>query len=283
MIVQCPDCTTRYQLDSDRVPRERIRVRCPKCRYVFAIEGQLAGEHAPSGRVAPATDGLGFSPPSAPVTPVTADSSPRSGATAPAYGEVSLSGAQPRVAVDSAPVAPSLGAQSSSGPSVAADSAPTRTVTPEVAAEVVPEVVPERSAPTATMTDPAEKDLDLEIERGDVAPPPPVVESEPAVEAPRPAARVDASAAASSSKAAVDPTDEKSRRLARALVSDILVYNRDTRDQALAQGNLVQALGQEIKKSWELYKEKVTPEVANSNNYFREALNEILADGQKIF
>jgi hypothetical protein len=83
--------------------------------------------------------------------------------------------------------------------------------------------------------------------------------------------------------ATVDPKDEKARRLARALVSDILVYNRDVRDKALADGNLVQAMGQEIKKSWELYKEKVTPEVANSTNHFRDALNEILANGQQIF
>ena len=84
------------------------------------------------------------------------------------------------------------------------------------------------------------------------------------------------------------PTGGRRRRnkeemLARALVSDILVYNRDLRDAALAEGNLVQAMGAEIKKSWELYKEKVTPEVANSNDYFREALNDILAEGSKIF
>ena len=48
------------------------------------------------------------------------------------------------------------------------------------------------------------------------------------------------------------------------------------RDQALAEGNLLEALGPEIKKSWELYKEKVTPEVANSSDHFRDALNDIL-------
>jgi hypothetical protein len=42
-------------------------------------------------------------------------------------------------------------------------------------------------------------------------------------------------------------------------------------------------LGEEIKKSWELYKEKVGADVANSTNYFKEALNEILADGQEVF
>ncbi|MEN8005672.1 MAG: zinc-ribbon domain-containing protein [Candidatus Krumholzibacteriota bacterium] len=86
------------------------------------------------------------------------------------------------------------------------------------------------------------------------------------------------------------PVERSSRRrrskeemLARALVSDIMVYNRDLYDQAKADGNLLEALGAEIKKSWELYKEKVTPEVANSNNHFRDALNEILADGENIF
>ncbi len=86
------------------------------------------------------------------------------------------------------------------------------------------------------------------------------------------------------------PVERTSRRrrskeemLARALVSDIMVYNRDLYDRAKADGNLLEALGAEIKKSWELYKEKVTPEVANSTNHFRDALNEILADGENIF
>jgi molybdopterin converting factor small subunit len=91
------------------------------------------------------------------------------------------------------------------------------------------------------------------------------------------------SATITQESAGVPPADQKAKRLARALVSDILVYNREKRDKALADGTLVQALGQEIKKSWELYKERVTPEVAASSNHFKDALNEILADGQKIF
>jgi predicted Zn finger-like uncharacterized protein len=76
---------------------------------------------------------------------------------------------------------------------------------------------------------------------------------------------------------------ERARRLARVLVSDILCYNRDKRDRALAEGNLMAALSEEIKKSWELYKEKVGPEIAGSTTYFKDALNEILADGQEVF
>ncbi len=75
----------------------------------------------------------------------------------------------------------------------------------------------------------------------------------------------------------------KEEMYARALVSDILAYNRETRDTALKNGNLVEALSSEIKKSWELYKEKVTPEVANSTDHFRVALNEILAAGSDLF
>ena len=75
----------------------------------------------------------------------------------------------------------------------------------------------------------------------------------------------------------------RAKRLARVLVSDILCYNQDKRDQALEEGTLMTVLGEEIKKSWELYKEKVGSDVANSTNYFKEALNEILADGQEVF
>lgn len=83
-------------------------------------------------------------------------------------------------------------------------------------------------------------------------------------------------------RAARGPED-RARRLARVLVSDILCYHREKRDQALLDGNLMTALGDEIKKSWELYKQKVGPELANSTDYFKQALNEILADGQKLF
>ncbi len=77
--------------------------------------------------------------------------------------------------------------------------------------------------------------------------------------------------------------EDRARRLARVLVSDILCYNRDRRDEALRNGTLMEVLGEEIRKSWELYKEKVGPEIAGSTDYFKEALNEILADGQDVF
>ncbi|MCK4350631.1 MAG: hypothetical protein KAX13_07215, partial [Candidatus Krumholzibacteria bacterium] len=76
---------------------------------------------------------------------------------------------------------------------------------------------------------------------------------------------------------------ERARRLARVFVSDILIYNQEKRDKGLADGDLMTALGSEVKKAWEAYKEKIGSEVSESSEYFRTALNEILADGQEIF
>ena len=76
---------------------------------------------------------------------------------------------------------------------------------------------------------------------------------------------------------------QKARRLARALVSDMIVYQPEKRQRALAAGTLKDAFAEEIKKSWEEYVDQVGKELADSTDYFTEALNEILAGGQRIF
>jgi hypothetical protein len=75
----------------------------------------------------------------------------------------------------------------------------------------------------------------------------------------------------------------KARRLARALVSDIVVYHPEKRRDGLRNGTLKLLFEEEIQKSWEEYTEQVGTELAQSTPYFHEALNEILADGQPLF
>ncbi len=116
-----------------------------------------------------------------------------------------------------------------------------------------------------------------------VAAPAPAVAPAAAVETPASSVAVMDAPAPAPAKSGGRRRRSKEEMLARALVSDIKVYNREMYDTAKAEGNLLEALGAEIKKSWELYKEKVTPEVANSTEHFRNALNEILADGEKVF
>ena len=79
-----------------------------------------------------------------------------------------------------------------------------------------------------------------------------------------------------------DPT-LKARRLARALISDMVVYHPGKRQEGLRDGNLKELFEEEIKKSWEEYAEQVGREVAESTAYFQEALNEILAGGRQIY
>lgn len=79
-----------------------------------------------------------------------------------------------------------------------------------------------------------------------------------------------------------DPS-QKARRLARALISDLVVYGTARRDEALKNGTLKESFGEEIKKSWEEFVDQVGKEMAESTTYFNDALNEILAGGQKIF
>lgn len=76
---------------------------------------------------------------------------------------------------------------------------------------------------------------------------------------------------------------QKARRLARALVSDIVVYHPEKRVEGLRHGTLKQIFDEEIKKSWEEYAGQVGRELAESTSHFNDALNEILGDGSKIF
>jgi predicted Zn finger-like uncharacterized protein len=300
MIVQCAECKTRYRLDPERVPAERIRVRCAQCAAVFAVDG--------SRRMA---DDLGHAHGSARPGAASVGAQPRGGAGSSVSGPV-------RPAVAPAPGRPASGAalgyrEIDLGPAPVRGAAPGGVGAP-------PRATAEPAATVETLPE-----LDFEIERsaGPVlrAPQPRAADSQagqrpaamrpaatptaaprfggggrdaPGAKAATPpappglfAAAPDAPGSKAEPEEAVDPAvrkeQEKARRLARALVSDILVYNREKRDKALGEGTLVQALGHEIKKSWELYKEKVTPEVANSTNHFRDALNEILANGQPIF
>lgn len=79
-----------------------------------------------------------------------------------------------------------------------------------------------------------------------------------------------------------DPST-RARRLARALVSDLVVYHPEKRQRGLAEGNLKELFGEEIRKSWEEYVEQVGEELAATTPYFTEALNEILAEGEQLF
>ena len=76
---------------------------------------------------------------------------------------------------------------------------------------------------------------------------------------------------------------QKARRLARALISDMLVYHPEKRQQGIRDGTLPQLFRDEIEKSWLEYVEQVGKDMADSTPFWTDALNEILAGGKKLF
>ena len=129
-----------------------------------------------------------------------------------------------------------------------------------------------------------------------VAPPPPpaAAPSPPPAAAPRPSvapAPSSPSASRPSGAAASRPINPflandpnaKARRLARALVSDLVSYFPQKKEEGLRQGTLKQLFREEIRKSYEEFVEQIGREFAETTTHFQDALNDILASGQQVF
>jgi hypothetical protein len=67
------------------------------------------------------------------------------------------------------------------------------------------------------------------------------------------------------------------------LISDLVTYFPQRREEGLRDGNLRELFREEIKKSYEEYVDQVGREFAESTVHFQDALNDILAGGKKIF
>jgi predicted Zn finger-like uncharacterized protein len=121
-------------------------------------------------------------------------------------------------------------------------------------------------------------------------PPPPKAPARPSAPPPRPSAPAAAPAAEAPAAGGTfrfgkrDPTD-KAKRLARVLVSDMIMYNAERHRNALENGTLTKDFEEEIDKSWKEFVEQVGRDVADGpgREFWREALNDILAKGERLF
>ncbi len=263
MNVTCPNCATIYRVDPAKVPEAGVRARCAVCSAVFAVNRDRAEMPATVAATAPAAAtapvaATAPAPPKPPVPPAAAAPSPT--AAAPV-----ASPPPPPAQPLSAPAPPPAARP------VAPAAMPPRPVTPPVPAGApgAAGAPPRPAAPTRPQQPVAPP-----------APPAPTVAPSPpprgAAAAPGPGARP------TNPFLSQDPS-LKARRLARALVSDIVVYHPAKRQEGIRDGNLKELFEEEIKKSWEEYTEQVGREVAESTGFFREALNEILAGGRQVF
>jgi len=65
-------------------------------------------------------------------------------------------------------------------------------------------------------------------------------------------------------------------RLARTIVADIALYNKDKISSGIKNDNIFDLLEREIKEGLELYRSKVDPAVDKANNFYNKALVDIL-------
>jgi len=70
-------------------------------------------------------------------------------------------------------------------------------------------------------------------------------------------------------------TEEAARRLARAIASDVSLYNEEKIVRGLERDSLFEELGDEIEEGRALYKSRVSPDLYHRNFYDR-ALVDIL-------
>ena len=69
---------------------------------------------------------------------------------------------------------------------------------------------------------------------------------------------------------------KKANRLARAIASDISIYNTDAIVDGLNNDNLFTALSAEFNEGKKLFKEKVSEEIVNNTNIFEKAIIDII-------
>jgi predicted Zn finger-like uncharacterized protein len=285
MNVSCPDCRSIFRVDPAKVPPSGVRARCSVCSGVISIP-------APTGQPTP---GGGAARPASPAAESGSPDRPRSAPPAqggwnpppfssapqptPAAQPAQRPGPPPQPRPVEIPPAPRPRPESIERAAV------TATATPPSATSGLPEFSP--PSPPPPVAPPASSGVS-----GPSAPPfvpsaPPSRPPAPSSPAARPAAAMPMTADGGPRRPlnpflSKDP-DQRAKRLARALVSDIITYHPAKHAEGLRDGTLKQLFREEIKKSFEEYIAQVGQQLAESTTYFQEALNEVLGAGKKIF
>ncbi|MEM7482292.1 MAG: hypothetical protein AAF481_14035 [Acidobacteriota bacterium] len=84
---------------------------------------------------------------------------------------------------------------------------------------------------------------------------------------------------ASANEAAGDAEHEEARRLARLLVSEIRLYNEEQVEEGRRHGDIYRRLKDDIDRSRQMYRERVSQTIADSSDYFQQELVRILGAG----
>lgn len=76
--------------------------------------------------------------------------------------------------------------------------------------------------------------------------------------------------------AALIDTPEAANRLARAICSDLAIYNDEKVVRGLEEDNFFEALAAEIEEGRQLYKSRLAPELFEKTNFFDRAIVDVI-------
>ena len=273
MNVSCPDCRSIFRVDPAKVPSSGVRARCSVCGGVISIP-------APTGQSTPASG----SPRTGGASPESA-SQPRSRSTPPApdsWDPAPFNAAAQR--------APSESVARASAAATATPPSPTSGLPEFTPPPAVPPFNPPPASPFGGPTAPPFVPGGARAATPPRTQAPPPAPGTPAASAPPPPPSpfAPSSSADAGARRPLNPflskdPNQRAKRLARALVSDIITYHPAKHAEGLRDGTLKQLFREEIKKSFEEYIAQVGQQLAESTTYFQEALNEVLGAGKKIF
>ncbi len=76
--------------------------------------------------------------------------------------------------------------------------------------------------------------------------------------------------------AVIDKDETAAKRVARAIVSDIVIYNKAKIEEGLKNDNLFELLKETIEEGRTLYQSRVSPELFRKNFYGRALVDKLL-------
>ncbi|HVF41183.1 MAG TPA: zinc-ribbon domain-containing protein [Gemmatimonadaceae bacterium] len=306
MNVSCPECSTVYRVDPAKVPQGGVRARCSSCGGVIPVGMAAAPAPAPLAprysqsppepafpRPEPASNRRTPAPPFVPARQPTpakpsaaqppAPSIPPSATSQPFSATPDKGRSEPMATPAAQIYSPAPRPTPISVPSFTPPSRVPPASLPPTAPAIPPSFAPQTPATAST------SDISRESGRAD-----PTNAATTASAASIPISSTSSeSIGASSTPAAGDrrPINPflsrdpglRAKRLARALVSDMVAYYPAKHAEGLEKGTLKELFRDEIRKSYEEYMNQVGADYARSTTHFQESLNEVLGAGKKIF
>jgi hypothetical protein len=75
---------------------------------------------------------------------------------------------------------------------------------------------------------------------------------------------------------------DQARRLARAIISDVAIYNREKVEEGIRNDNIFEVLTDELNEGREHFNSRVSPEVASSNLFDLAVVDVLIKRAGKI-